>query len=108
MSAMCLELIDKVNELLSQVEEHQENKSYDEAIKILNDSVNPLLKKIEALTPEENAPYEQELVKLYDRLLEDMSEVSKTHDEVRGELTDMRRKNAGVNAYLNTSRRRFY
>lgn len=106
-NSVCQKLITQVQEILSKVEERQQAQAYDEASELLSSVLTPLMRNIEALSPEELAPYEAQLRELYERILDDMSLASKEHDKVRTELTGIRRKSAGVHAYLNTSRR-FY
>ena len=54
------------------------------------------------------APYQNELRRFYDILLDGMSEAVHEHEAIRNELTGLRKKSAGINAYVNNSRRKLY
>ena len=49
-----------------------------------------------------------EVYKKLEARLDGMSEAVHEHEAIRNELTGLRKKSAGINAYVNNSRRKLY
>ena len=104
----CKELILKIEELVDKLATLQQAKAYAAAAELFNSDLIPLIKQLELADKGMLAPYQNELRRFYDILLDGMSEAVHEHEAIRNELTGLRKKSAGINAYVNNSRRKLY